>query len=244
MYDINGKVAIVTGGANGLGKATVEAILAKGGIPVIADWNEELGKKTAEEFGVPFFKVDVSNEDQVKNLVEETVKLYGHLDIMVNNAGIADGKLLHETTTEEYRHVLGVNQDGVYFGCKYAVQQLLKQGTPGAIVNVSSMMGIISAPQAPFYTLSKTSIRGITKSMAAAYARQGIRVNSIHPGNVTSGLCCKEYLGEEIISMMESAVPIGRLGCADEIAHAIIFMIENTFLVGSEIVVDGGYVIQ
>ncbi len=244
MYDINGKVAIVTGGANGLGKATVEAILAKGGLPVIADWNEELGKKTAAEFNVPFFKVDVSDEEQVKNLVEETVKLYGHLDIMVNNAGIADGKLLHETTTEEYRHVLGVNQDGVYFGCKYAVQQLLKQGTPGAIVNVSSMNGLIAAPNAPFYTLSKTSLRGLTKAMALTYARQGIRVNSIHPGNVASGLVCKEYLGEETIKMMEQAAPIGRIGDASEIAHAIIFMIENTFLVGSEIVVDGGYVIQ
>ena len=113
MFDINGKVAIVTGGANGIGKATVEAILAKGGLPVIADWDENLGKKTAEELNVPFFKVDVSSEEQVKNVVEETVKLYGHLDIIVNNAGICPAKLFHEYTTEEYRHIIGVNQDGV-----------------------------------------------------------------------------------------------------------------------------------
>lgn len=244
MYDINGKVAIVTGGANGLGKATVEAILAKGGLPVIADWNEELGKKTAAEFNVPFFKVDVSDEEQVKNLVEETVKLYGHLDIMVNNAGICPPKYFLDYTTEEYRHIVGVNQDGVVFGCKYAIAEMLKQGTPGAVVNVSSMAGIIGQPLAPFYSLTKTGLRGFTKSLAVTYAKQGIRVNTIHPGNVESGLVNDEALGKEAIQYMEACTPMGRIGKADEIAHAIIFMIENTFLTGAEIVVDGGYIIQ
>ncbi len=244
MFDINGKVAIVTGGADGIGKATVAAILAKGGLPVIADWNETLGKKTAEGFGVPFFKVDVSNEEQVKDLVEETVKLYGHLDIIVNNAGICPPKAFHEYTTEEYRKIVGVNQDGVVWGCKYAINQFLKQETPGAIVNVSSMMGIIGSALAPFYSMTKFALRGLSKSLSIYYGKQGIRVNTIHPGNVRTGLVNEEALGKESIAWMESGAPAGRLGTPEELAHAIIYAIENEFVTGTEIIVDGGWTIQ
>lgn len=244
MFEIKGKAAIVTGAASGLGKAIVEAILAKGGLPVIADWNEELGKKVADELNVPFFKVDVSDEEQVKNVVEETVKLYGHLDIIVNNAGICPPKLFHEYTTEEYRKIVGINQDGVVWGCKYAILQFLKQGTPGSIINMSSMQGIISNPVAPFYCLTKTGLRGLTKSIAVAYAKQGIRAVTIHPGNVRSGLVNEEALGQESIDYMLQCVPVGRLGDAEEIAHTAIYAIENEFLTGTELIVDGGYTIQ
>ena len=243
MFDINGKVAIVTGGAGGIGKATVEAILAKGGLPVIADWDENLGKKTAEELNVPFFKVDVSSEEQVKNVVEETVKLYGHLDIIVNNAGICPAKLFHEYTTEEYRHIIGVNQDGVVWGCKYAINEFLKQGTPGAIVNVSSMMGIISNPYTPFYSTTKFGLRGLSKSLAIAYGRQGIRANTIHPGHVDTAIGGKGC-GEEAYKYDCEHTPVGRTGVPEEIAHSIIFAIENEFLTGTEIVIDGGWTIQ
>ena len=244
MFDIKGKVAIVTGAASGLGKATVEAILAKGGLPVIADVNEEMGKETAEKLGVPFFKVDVSKEEQVENLVAETVRLYGHLDIMVNNAGICPSKAFHEYSTEEYKRIVEINQDGVYYGCKYAVNEFLEQKTPGAIINVSSMQGFIANPVAPFYCMTKAGLRGLTKSIALCYAKQGIRANTIHPGNVRTGLVCEEALGKDAIAYMEACAPVGRLGEPEEIAHAIIFMIENEFLTGAEIVVDGGYVIQ
>ena len=243
MFDINGKVAIVTGGANGIGKATVEAILAKGGLPVIADWDENLGKKTAEELNVPFFKVDVADEEQVKNVVEETVKLYGHLDIMVNNAGICPPKLFHEYTTEEYKHIIGVNQDGVVWGCKYAVNEFLKQETPGAIVNISSMMGIISNALTPFYSTSKYAIRGLSKSIAIAYGSKGIRANTIHPGHVDTAIGGRGC-GEEAYQWYCANTPVGRTGTPDEIAHAIIFAIENEFLTGTEIVIDGGWTIQ
>ena len=243
MFDINGKVAIVTGGANGIGKATVEAILAKGGLPVIADWDENLGKKTAEELNVPFFKVDVADEEQVKNVVEETVKLYGHLDIMVNNAGICPPKLFHEYTTEEYKHIIGVNQDGVVWGCKYAINEFLKQETPGAIVNISSMMGIISNALTPFYSTSKYAIRGLSKSIAIAYGSKGIRANTIHPGHVDTAIGGRGC-GEEAYQWYCANTPVGRTGTPDEIAHAIIFAIENEFLTGTEIVIDGGWTIQ
>lgn len=244
MFDIKGKAAIVTGGAGGIGKATVEAILEKGGLPIIADWDENLGKKTAEELSVPFIKVDVSSEEQVKNLIEEAVKLYGHLDIMVNNAGICPSKLFHEYTTEEYKRTVAINQDGVYYGCKYAVNEFLKQGTPAAIVNVSSMMGIVSTPLAPFYSMTKFALRGLTKSLALAYGKNGIRTNTVHPGYIQTGLVNKDALGEEAVEYMAATTPVGRIGTVEELAHAVIFMIENTFLNGTEIIVDGGYTAQ
>ncbi len=244
MFDINGKVAIVTGGASGIGKATVEAILAKGGLPVIADYNEELGKKVAEELGVPFFKVNVADEEQVKNVVEETVKLYGHLDIIVNNAGISEQIDFHEVEDDIYKRMMSVNQDGVVYGCRYAIRQFLAQETPGAIVNVSSMMGIVGNIQSPFYCMAKFGLRGFSKSLAIRYSSKGIRINTIHPGYIETGLIDRKVVGDETINYLGSITPAGRIGQADEIAHAIIFTIENEFVTGTEIIVDGGFTAQ
>lgn len=244
MFNIKEKVAIVTGGASGIGRATVEAIIAKGGSPIIADWNEELGRKVATELNVPFFKVDVSNEEQVKNLVEETVNLYGRLDIMVNNAGISEQITFHEVETDVYRRMMSVNQDGVYFGCKYAIRQFLNQETPGVIANVSSMMGIVGNVQSPFYCMAKTGLRGFSKSLALRYGSKGIRANTVHPGYIETGLIDEKEVGKETIDYLGSVTPVGRIGRPEEIAHAIIFMIENEFLTGAEIVVDGGFTVQ
>lgn len=244
MFDISGKVAIVTGGASGIGKATVEAILAKGGLPVIADYNEEMGKKVAEELGVPFFKVNVAEEEQVKNVVEETVKLYGHLDIIVNNAGISEQIAFHEVEDDIYKRMMSVNQDGVVYGCRYAIRQFLAQETPGAIVNVSSMMGIVGNIQSPFYCMAKFGLRGFSKSLAIRYGRNGIRINTIHPGYIETGLIDEKVVGKETIDYLGTLAPAGRIGQADEIAHAIIFTIENEFVTGTEIIVDGGFTAQ
>ncbi|MBR3936010.1 MAG: SDR family oxidoreductase [Oscillospiraceae bacterium] len=244
MFEIKDKVAIVTGGASGIGKATVEAILAKGGLPIIADYNEEMGKKVAEELGVPFFKVNVADEEQVKNVVEETVKLYGHLDIIVNNAGISEQINFHEVEDDVYKRMMSVNQDGVVYGCRYAIRQFLAQETPGAIVNVSSMMGIVGNIQSPFYCMAKFGLRGFSKSLAIRYGRNGIRINTIHPGYIETGLIDEKVVGKETIDYLGTLAPAGRIGQADEIAHAIIFTIENEFVTGTEIIVDGGFTAQ
>lgn len=244
MFEIKDKAAIVTGGASGIGKATVEAILEKGGFPVIADYNEELGKKVAEELGVPFFKVNVAEEEQVKNVVEETVKLYGHLDIIVNNAGISEQINFHEVEDDIYKRMMSVNQDGVVYGCRYAIRQFLAQETPGAIVNVSSMMGIVGNIQSPFYCMAKFGLRGFSKSLAIRYGRNGIRINTIHPGYIETGLIDEKVVGKETIDYLGTLAPAGRIGQADEIAHAIIFTIENEFVTGTEIIVDGGFTAQ
>ena len=241
MFDIKEKVAIVTGGASGIGKATVEAILAKGGFPVIADWNEELGKKVAEELNVPFFKVNAAEEEQIKNLVEETVKLYGHLDIMVNNAGISEQTSFHEDDSDMYKKIVAINQDGVVYGCKYAIRQFLAQETPGAIVNTSSMMGIVGNNCSPYYCTTKFGLRGLTKCLALQYGNKGIRLNTVHPGYIETGLIDRDVVGDETVNYLGSITPVGRIGKSEEIAHAIIFMIENEFVTGTEIIVDGGF---
>jgi len=244
MFEIKDKVAIVTGGASGIGKATVEAILAKGGRPIIADYNEEMGKKVAEELNVPFFRVNVAEKEQIKNLVEETVKLYGHLDIMVNNAGISEQTSFHDDESNTYERVIAINQDSVVYGCKYAISQFLAQGTPGAIVNTSSMMGIVGNNSSPYYCTAKFGLRGLTKCLALQYGNKGIRLNTVHPGYIETGLIDRNVVGDETVNYLGSITPVGRIGKSEEIAHAIIFMIENEFVTGTEIIVDGGFTAQ
>ncbi len=248
MFEIQGKVAIVTGGANGIGKEAVKAILKKGGIPVIADFNEDLGNQTAEELNVEFVKVDVSDETQVKEMVSYVVEKYGHLDIMVANAGIGGGGSTLDLPTAEYEKYIGINQNGVFYCSREAIRQMVAQGTGGGVINVSSILGLVGSAGACFYNISKGAVRLMTKSMAVEFAPHNIRVNSIHPGYIITGMVNEDVAGAEGIEMLKSLHPLSkgieRLGKPEEIAHAIIFAIENTFMTGAEIVVDGGYTAQ
>lgn len=248
MFEIQGKVAIVTGGASGIGKEAVKAILKKGGIPIIADFNEELGNQTATELNIEFLKVDVSDEKQVKDMVAHVVEKYGHLDIMVANAGIGAGGSTIDLPTEEYQKLIGINQNGVFYSSREAIRQMVEQGTGGAVINVSSILGLVGSAGACFYNISKGAVRLMTKSMALEFAPYNIRVNSVHPGYIITGMVNEDTMGTEGIEMLKSLHPltkgIERLGKPEEIAHAIIFAIENTFMTGAEIVVDGGYTAQ
>ena len=245
MFDIKDKVAIVTGGASGIGLATVEMILAKGGKPVIADYNEEGGKKEASRLGVPFVKVDVSNEAEVKAAVDYVVEMYGHLDIMVASAGINPMATLFDLTPELYEKAIGINQNGVLYCDKYAIAQMVKQGKGGAVVNISSVSGLRGQAYELDYNTTKFAVRGMTKALALEFAPHCIRVNSVHPACVLSGMVNADVVGEEMMVSMLANHPIstgtGRIGVPEEIAHAVIFAIENTFVTGTEIVVDGGW---
>ena len=248
MFEIKDKVAIVTGGASGIGLATVEMILAKGGIPVIADYNEESGKRESERLGIDFVKVDVSNEEQVKNTVATVVEKYGHLDIMVANAGINPIAGLLNLSMETYQKAVEINQNGVLYCDKYAIEQMVKQGTPGAVVNTSSVSGIVGQAHELAYNTTKFAVRGMTKSLALEFAPKNIRVNSIHPACVLSNMVNEDVIGHEMMQEMIALHPIsaatGRIGVPEEIAHGIIFAIENTFLTGAEIIIDGGWTVQ
>ncbi len=244
MNTLKDKIAIVTGGASGIGKETVKAFVDKGASVVIVDYNEENGKAFEQEMldtgaEVMFKLVDVSKEQEVKNLIKETVDSYGQLDIIVNNAGVGILKDTHELEYEEYKNVIDINQDGVYFGCRYAIPEMLKTGG-GCIVNTSSILGFVGQAGALPYNASKGAVNTMTKSLAAEYADRNIRVNSVNPGYVESGMVNREELGDFYDQLVEKH-PIGRLGKADEIAHAIVFLCENEFVTGLNLLVDGGY---
>lgn len=243
-----GKVAIVTGGASGIGLATVKALLDKGAHVVIADINVEGGEAAAKELQnneteVAFVEFDASQEDSAANLVAETVKRFGQLDIMVNNAGVRSTAETHELSFEDYRKVIAVNQDGVFFGSKHAIREMLKTGG-GAIVNTASILGSVGEANAFAVTASKGAVNLMTKSLALKYADKNIRVNAVSPGYIETGMSNRNTLNPELYAKAVAKHPIGRLGQPEEVAHAIIFLCENEFVTGSTVMVDGGYTAQ
>ena len=243
MYDLKGKVAIVTGGASGIGYATARAYLEKGVKVVISDYNKETGEQALETLknlgDVAFIFADVSKEEHVKNLVGETVKKFGRLDIIFNNAGIGVLAETHNTTYEDYHKVIAINQDSIFFGAKYAVPEMKKVGG-GAIINTASILGLVGQAGAFAYNASKGAVNLMTRSLALEYANDNIRVNSVCPGYVESGMVNKEALGEYYDGLVAQH-PVGRIGFPQEIAHAVIFLTENTFTTGVNLPVDGGY---
>jgi NAD(P)-dependent dehydrogenase (short-subunit alcohol dehydrogenase family) len=246
MFDLKDKVAVITGGASGIGLATVEAFLDKGAKVVLSDYNAEDGQKHADRLSekgdVMFVKTDVSNESEVKALIDKTVESYGSVDVLFNNAGIGAQGATHELTYEDYSKVIKINQDGVFFGSKYAVQQMRKNGG-GVVINCASILGIVGEPTAYAYNASKGAVVLMTKSLALQYAKDNIRCAAVAPGYVESGMVNREALGEYYDNLVDKH-PIGRLGVPEEIAHAVVFIAENEFLTGITLPVDGGYTSQ
>lgn len=246
--ELAGKVAVVTGGASGIGLATAKAFLEKGAKVVVADFNEEGGQAAVGQLdssgeNALFVKVDVSKEESVQNLVAEAVNKFGGLDIMVNNAGIGALGETHELAYEDYHKIIAVNQDSVFFGSKHAVRQMMDTGG-GVIINTSSILGSVGEGGAFAYNASKGAVNLMTKSLALQYASKNIRVNAVAPGYVESGMVNREALGPEFYGALVAKHPIGRIGRPEEIAHAIVFLCENEFMTGTTILVDGGYTAQ
>lgn len=244
MYNLKDKIVIVTGGASGIGKETVKAFVDKGAKVVIADWDEEGGKALEKDLNdkgrdVLFLPVDVSKEDSVKKMVDDTVEKYGRLDILINNAGIGILKPTHEMDYEDYHKVVSINQDGVFFGAKYAIQEMLRQGG-GCIINNSSILGFVGQSGAFAYNASKGAVNTLTKSLAVEYADKNIRVSSVNPGYIETAMVNKEALGDFYDQLVEKH-PVGRLGNPEEVAHAIVFLAENEFVTGINLLIDGGY---
>ena len=252
MFNVKDKVAIVTGGASGIGLSAVEALLEKGAKVVIADYNDttlEAEKvRLSEKYGdsVSVFKVDVSDREAVKAMVAFTLEKYGRLDIMVSNAGI--GCMDHVYEENNYERAVAVNQHGVYYCAAEAAKVMIAQGEGGAIINVSSILGLVGDAGTFSYNTSKWAVRGMTKNMALSLAKYNIRVNSVHPGYIITGMVNENTMGEAGIAYLKSKHPlcegIDRLGEPEEISSAIMLAIENTFMTGSELVVDGGYTAQ
>ncbi|CAM4335648.1 SDR family NAD(P)-dependent oxidoreductase [Lacicoccus alkaliphilus] len=244
--NLKDKVAVITGGASGIGWATAKAFLEKGSKVVIGDYNEESGKtaeKDLSQYGeVVFVATDVSKEEDVKDLISTAVDKFGRLDVMFNNAGIGAQGMMHELSYEDYQKVIGINQDGVFFGSKHAIPEMRKAGG-GAIINTASILGSVGEPTAFAYNASKGAVNLMTKSVALQYAEDNIRVSAVAPGYVESGMVNREALGDYYDTLVDKH-PIGRLGESEEIAHAVVFLAENEFTTGITLLVDGGYTAQ
>jgi len=245
------KVAIVTGSSSGIGRTTA-IVLAKEGIKVvIAARRDKEGEETLQlvkESGCGdgmFLKTDVSNEDSVIALVEETVKRYGRLDYAFNNAGVVeDPAPFANKTSSLFDKIMAVNVKGVWLSMKYEIPQMLRNGG-GAIVNTSSVFGVIGNPQLPIYTASKHAILGLTKAAALEYAKAGIRINAIAPGAIETEMM-EQSIGndKQHRQALVALHPIGRAGKPEEIANAVVWLLSDkaSFVTGHTLVVDGGWV--
>jgi NAD(P)-dependent dehydrogenase (short-subunit alcohol dehydrogenase family) len=253
MGRLTGKVAIITGGALGIGAAACEMMAREGASVAVTDVLDNDGESTAGRIQAAdgtarFWHLDVSDEAAVERVFREVVEAFGRLDIIVNNAGIAGvNKPTDEVTIEEWDAVLDVNVRGVFFCTKHAIQHL-RQAGGGSIINLSSIYGIIGAPDLPPYHASKGAVRLMTKTDALLYAKDKIRVNSVHPGYIWTPLV--EGLGRESPQGLEAfrheldgKHPIGHVGEPDDIAYGIVYLAsdESKFVTGSELVIDGGY---
>ena len=252
MGRVEGKVAIVTGGALGIGKAS-SLLLAKEGAQVaITDILDKEGQEVVKEIkksgGVAlFWHLDVSNEKEVQKVFADIHNKFGKIDVLVNNAGIAGvSKPTHEITEEEWDKVMAVNVKGVFFCTKHVIP-FMKKTRNGSIINLSSIYGIVSSPDVPPYHASKGAVRIMTKTDAFLYAKDKIRVNSVHPGFIWTPMV-ETYAKsqgnvEEVRKLLDSLHPIGHVGDPDDIAYGILYLAsdESKFVTGSELVIDGGY---
>ena len=241
--DLEGKVALITGAARGMGAEEARLFVAQGARVVLGDVLDEEGAKTAAEIGeaAVYQRLDVTSESDWQAAIERAESTFGRLDVLVNNAGILRFGPLEQTSLSDYELVVRVNQVGPFLGMKTAAPALRRAGG-GSIVNISSLAGMVGVAGAVAYTSSKYAVRGMTKVAALELGRDGIRVNSVHPGGVETPMT--RPLGEDRDpdEVVEYTTPIPRIGRPDEIAQLVLFLAsdKSSYCTGSEFVIDGG----
>lgn len=238
------RVAIVTGGARGIGRAIVEA-LARKNIKVIANYNqsEEKAKRLQEELKkenilIDIFKADVSKREEVKQMVNTTIKKYGKIDILINNAGIDQEKMFQDITDEDWDNIVKVNLYSVFCTTQEVIQYMLKQKS-GCIINISSIYGINGGSCAVAYSATKAGMDGMTKSLAKELGPSHIRVNSIAPGYIDTDM--NEKYSKEEIEQIKEETPLERIGKPEDIAKCIEWLVEDNFTTGQVISINGGW---
>lgn len=255
MARLENKVALVSGGASGLGRAQSMTMAREGASVVVTDINEEGAQAVAEEIKSAggkaiFLHQDVTKEARWEEVIAAATSEYGSLSILVNNAGIAAGGNAEDGTLEDWNHLMSINLDAVFLGTKHAIRSM-KQTGGGSIINISSIMGLIGAAGSAAYNASKGGVKLLTKSAAlhCANSGYGIRVNSVHPGFIDTPMIQQIFDGPTGDAARDHLIglhPIGRLGQPQDIANGVLFLAsdESSFVTGSELVIDGGYTAQ
>ncbi|MEH1932052.1 MAG: SDR family oxidoreductase [Nostoc sp.] len=248
----DGKVSLVTGGTSGIGRATAIAFANESAKVVLTGRREEEGQKVVDVIKqtggeATFLRADVSQEEDIKGTIQKTIETYGRLDYAFNNAGIESSVTpLHEQSLDKFDQLMAINVRGVFLSMKYEIIQMLQQGS-GVIVNTSSIAGLIAFPGLAPYHASKHAVMGLTKSAALDYAKQGIRINAVNPGFITTAMVERfaANLGEDADAATQqliNSVPMGRMGSSEEIASTVLFLCSDAaaYITGQSLVVDGG----
>lgn len=247
MGRLTGKLALITGGASGMGEATLRRFVAEGAEVVFTDVQREKGETVAKDAGAWFLPQDVSQQADWIRVMAALEERYGRLDVVMNNAGIVAQQDIEQLDLETWHRILGVNLTGVMLGCQHGIAQMRKnpEGPGGSIINVASTSAFAGLPSDPAYTASKGAVRSLTKSVAVHCARAGlqIRCNAIVPGAIETGITLP--LAEafpEVRKAFEAMSPFGRMGVGADIAAMAVFLAsdESTFCTGAEYLVDGG----
>ena len=248
MADLRGKVAIVTGGASGIGRTTAQFYARDGARVAISDVDEAGGEETVrliEAAGgeATFIRADVSNSEDCQALVNSTTERFGRLDIAFNNAGIGgESNLTADYSVAGWNNLIGINLSGVFYCMKYEIPAILRSGG-GSIVNMASILGQVAFANSSAYVASKHGVIGLTKNAAVEYASQGVRVNSIRPAFIRTPLIAGIEADEQVRNLLISLHPIGRLGEPEEVAELVIWLSSDlaSFVTGSYYPIDGGY---
>ena len=242
MGRLDGKVAIITGGARGMGASHAKKFLEEGAKVMITDLLEKEGEAMSSELGgnIKFMKHDVTKASDWEKVVAETESAFGPVSVLVNNAGIAMIKQIDEITEEEYRRVIDINQVSVFLGMKY-VHPSMKKAEHGSIINISSVSGLRGNSGSVAYDASKFAVRGMTKSAAIEFGAEGIRVNSIHPGIIETPMIMQEDT-KDMVREFAKAVPLKRTAQPSEVSNLVVYLASNesSYSTGSEFVIDGG----
>lgn len=241
---LEGKLAIITGAAGGIGSAAARTLALQGAALLLTDADEDGARRLAEELGggASAVKHDVTSEDQWQAVVARALEAHGQIDILVNNAGVFLASPLTDTSVEEFRRVMDINVTGVFLGMRAVAAAMIERRT-GSVINMSSVAGLTGSPYLTAYAASKWAVRGMSKVAAKELAQFGVRVNSLHPGQIDTDMNTRQReKTPELIDKLIRGIPLRRIGRPQEVADAIAYLAsdESMYVTGSELAIDGG----